>query len=362
VVRTDDHTIAQSSRYAEARSTWPEGEDDRVKFLLELASRETLDGWILIPTHDEEAAMIARHRDELATRYRVTTPTWDMLCRAYDKRRTHAFADHLGLAQPWTLFPASADDLAEAESRLPVVIKPAYKADANPLTAAKAWRVDDLAALERRWLEASRLMDPRILMIQELVPGDGDAQLSFGALCADGTVLAEITAQRTRQYPMDFGRASSFVETIVDQSVVRDARRLLEAMRFTGLVEVEFKRDARTGANLLLDVNPRAWGWQSLCGRAGVDFPYLLWLHARGRRVPTVTPRAGVRWVRLATDVMAAAGEIRAGRLTVRDYLASVRRPIEFSVFVADDPLPALYGPVAGAHLIVRRLLEGRPV
>ena len=44
----------------------------------------------------------------------------------------------------------------------------------------------------------------------------------------------------------------------------------IAAMRFTGLVESEFKRDERTGENRLLDVNPRPWGWQSLCGRAGV--------------------------------------------------------------------------------------------
>jgi len=362
VVRTDDHTIAQRSRYAAAASMWPPDEHDRVGFLLELAGREHLDGWVLIPTHDEEAAMIARHRDELATRYRVTTPPWETLRPAYDKRRTHALAGELGLGQPWTMFPASAADLVAAEPRLPVVIKPAFKAEANPLTTAKAWRVDDLATLEQRYVEAGRLVDPTILMVQELVPGDGDAQLSFGALCADGTVLADITAQRTRQYPMDFGRASSFVETIVDPSVARDARRLLRAMRFTGLVEVEFKRDARTGANLLLDVNPRAWGWQSLCGRAGVDFPFLLWLQASGQPIPAVAPTAGVRWVRMATDVAAAAGEIRAGRLTARDYVASLRGPLEFSVFVADDPLPALYGPVAGAHLVARRLLERRPL
>src|SRR3712207_7792892 len=44
-----------------------------------------------------------------------------------------------------------------------------------------------------------------------------------------------------------FGRASSYVETIDDPGVEDAARRLLGAMRFTGMVEVEFKRDARTG-------------------------------------------------------------------------------------------------------------------
>ena len=101
-----------------------------------------------------------------------------------------------------------------------------------------------------------------------------------------------------RQYPMDFGRASTCVETIDDPSLERDARRLLAAMRFTGMVEVEFKRDPASGSNLLLDVNPRAWGWQSLGARAGVDFPFLLWRLSTGESVPTTRAVAGVRWVR----------------------------------------------------------------
>ncbi|PYT21377.1 MAG: hypothetical protein DMG57_38840 [Acidobacteria bacterium] len=58
------------------------------------------------------------------------------------------------------------------------------------------------------------------------------------------------------------------------------------AMRFTGLVEIEFKRDSRDGKFKVLDMNPRVWGWHTLCGRAGVDFPYLTWLLVRGEPVP----------------------------------------------------------------------------
>jgi predicted ATP-grasp superfamily ATP-dependent carboligase len=321
-----------------------------------------VDGWVLIPTHDEEAALIARHRAELAAHYRLTTPDWAALRDAYDKRRTHALAARLGLDQPWTIVAESDDDLARAEPHLPVVVKPAFKSAHNSLTAAKAWRADDLATLRRRHGEAAALVDPRILMVQELIPGDGAGQLSFAALCAEGRVLASLTARRTRQYPMDFGRASSHVETIDDPALERHARRLLAAMRWTGMVEVEFKRDRRTGADKLLDVNPRAWGWQSLCGRAGVDFPYMLWRQACGCPVPPSRAMPGVRWVRMGTDLRAAAGELRAGRLSPRSYARSLRRPLEFAIFSADDPLPALLSPLATARLVGGRIASGRPV
>jgi len=358
LVRSDEHMLATASRYAGPRLTWPGdgSEGVRIDYLRELADREGLRGWVLIPTHDEEAALIARHHAALAECFRLTTPPWETLRDAYDKRATHRVAAELGLSQPWTMLPRGPADLAEAETRLPVVVKPAYKASANRLTVDKAWRADDLETLHQRYEEACRLVDPAILMVQELVPGDGEAQLSYAALCEDGAVLASLTARRTRQYPMDFGRASTLVETTEDPAVERDARRLLAAMRFTGLVEVESK------GGLLLDVNPRPWGWQSLGGRAGVDFPYLLWRMASGAGVPGARAEVGVRWVRMGTDMLAAVGELRSGRLSARSYVRSLRGPLEFAVFARDDPLPAFVGPLVTARMLARRMAEGRPV
>lgn len=352
VLRSDEHVLATASRYAGRRHEWPGGAAP----LCELARREGLQGWVLIPTHDEEAALIARHHAELAECFRLTTPPWETLRMAYDKRETHAVARRLGLAQPWTLVPRGEADLAQAERHLPVAIKPAYKASANRLTVDKAWRADDAQTLRRRYAEACELVDPSIVMVQELVPGGGDAQQSFAALCRDGEVLASLTARRIRQFPMDFGRASTYVETSDDPAVERDGARLLRELRFTGLVEVEFKD------GLLLDVNPRPWGWQSLGGRAGVDFPYLLWRMASGADVPSARAVPGVRWVRMGTDLLAAGGELRSRRLSARSYLRSLRGPLEFAVFARDDPLPALVGPLVTARMLARRLAEGRPV
>src|SRR4051794_37853727 len=121
IVRSDDHALAERSRFAGRVGAWPRTADGaRVAWLLELAGRERLDGWVLIPTHDEEAALIARHADALGERFRLTTPPWERLRDAYDKRRTHALAAELGLEQPWTMFPRSAADLSGAEGRFPV--------------------------------------------------------------------------------------------------------------------------------------------------------------------------------------------------------------------------------------------------
>ena len=337
VVRSDEHAVAGASRYAGPRLAWPAagGDEARVRYLLDLAERERLDGWVLIPTHDEEAALVARHHDALARRYRLTTLAVEPAPRGV-RQAVHARAGSVARARRsrGRRSPQARRTSARADGRFPVVVKPAYKEHANRLTVDKAWRADDPATLRRRYEEACELVDRSILMVQELIPGDGAAQLSFAALCDDGNVLASLTARRTRQFPMDFGRASSYVETIDDPGVERDARRLLAATRLTGIVEVEFKRDPRTGENLLLDVNPRAWGWQSLCGARGRGLPVPAVAdgeRSRGaagagrRRASAGCGWSPTCWPRRASCAPAACRQ--------RAYLRSLRRPLEFAVF-----------------------------
>ena len=357
VLQTDEHSVARYSRFAVGTARWPRGDDpERHDELLRIVERNGLTGWALIATDDEDAATMARLHPALSEHLVMTVPPWDVLEAAYDKRVMHAVAARAEIAQPATLFPGSAEQLSRVE-RFPVVVKPAHKAVPNELTAAKCWRADDRVTLSALYERACGLMDARAVMVQELVTGDG--QFSFGALCRDGRVLASLTARRTRQYPLDFGRASTFVETIEDKTVEDDARRLLAAMRLTGLVEVEFKRDPRTGANLLLDVNPRAWGWQSIGARAGVDFPYLLWQMTCALPVRAADARPGVGWMRMVFDVPAAAAALRTGQLTVRDYLRSFRRPLEHAIFAGDDPVPGLLDTVLLGSMFASRLRRG---
>src|SRR5689334_23448558 len=82
--------------------------------------------------------------------------------------------------------------------------------------------------------------------------------------------------------------------TLFPYTTLFRSRRLLSAIGYTGLVEVEYKFDVRDRRYKLLDINPRLWTWSALGSRAGVDFPYLLWQIMTGRGVRSRTPRTGV--------------------------------------------------------------------
>jgi len=272
----------------------------------------------------------------------MTTPPWESMQWGYDKRLTHQVAAKVGIEQPHTFLPANRGEVAALECEFPVVLKPAFKQNMNPFTYAKAWRADNVQTLLSCYDDACRFVDPSVIMIQEFIPGDGEQQFSYAALCADGVPLVSLTARRTRQYPLDFGRASTFVESVDLPQIEEPSRRLLKEIGSMGLVELEYKRNVRTGSYQLLDINCRMWGWHTLGRKAGVDFPYHLWQIIHGEPLPELRARSGVRWVRMLTDLQSAAAEIRRGRMSLWQYMQSLRGPLEFAIFSPDDPLPAL--------------------
>ena len=360
VLHEDGHLLATTSRYAQRSLPWVPGNDaERVDFLLDLAQKNGLEGWVLIPTGDEGAALVARHHSELAKRFRLTTPPWHILRWTYDKRLAYQLADKLQVSHPWTLYPSNRRELAEADCPFPVILKPAFRNKFNRLTAAKAWRADDRQSLLARYDKACAFVDPEVLMVQEVIPGWGEAQFSYAAICQDGRSLSSLVARRLRQFPMDFGRASTCVQTVDEPAVIEPSVRMLEAMKFTGIVEIEFKHDTRDGLHKLLDINPRVWGWHSLGARAGVDFSYLLWLQACGAAVSESRPQIGVRWVRASTDLRTVALEILRGRLSLGEYARSLHGPRESAIFSSDDPLPGLLELPLLAYLLGRRVFRG---
>ncbi len=343
-VMTDEHRLSATSRFCKHSMEWPAGSDEeRVTFLLGLAIERGLTGWAIIPSGDESAALISRHHRTLSRYFALTTPPWDVFRWAYDKHYTNEIAHMLDIGHPHTWYPANEVELAALDIVFPVILKPAYKVTLNNFTVAKAWQADSGQQLIERYHEAVEHAGPDAVMVQEIIPGGGETQLSYAALARDGNVVASVTARRTRQFPMDFGRASTFVESIVDDEVAAEARRLIKAMAFDGVVEVEFKRDPRDHRLKLLDVNPRVWGWHTLGRGAGVDFPYLLFRQAFAAPVEEVTGKPGVRWVRGLTDVPTVLKEIRARRIGPIQYLRTIRPRAEWSVLSFSDPGPALY-------------------
>ncbi|HEX4038443.1 MAG TPA: ATP-grasp domain-containing protein [Acidobacteriaceae bacterium] len=336
--------ISRVSRYATRVVRVPDILDERktVDAVLDVGRRFDLRNWVLIPTRDETVAAFSRYRDELAAFFSVTTGEWDSVQWAWDKNKTYQLAESLGIPCPQTFNPRTSAELDPLIERLPLALKPAVKENFFYATGAKAWRADTPAQLHEVYERASRQIKPEEILIQEIIPGSGQEQYSWCAFVQQGRPHSTLCARRLRQHPREFGRAATYVETIDAPEIEELSERFVRAIRYHGLVEIEYKRDPRDGQYKLLDVNARAWGFHGLGAACGVDFPWLLFADRLGLPIEPVRAPAGVGWLRLITDVPTALSDLTHGYLTLGEYFRSLRATGTESVFAASDPLPWL--------------------
>jgi D-aspartate ligase len=353
----DEYSIAQFSRYATFAVRVPRlrAEEETLECLLTLAKRHHVRGWVLYPTRDETVGALSRQYDRLASVFRLSTPKWDAAKWAWDKRKTYELARSCGIPTPRTRYPRDEAELTEFDLPFPVVVKPAIKEHFVYATKAKAWFARNTSELRQRFSEACELVGPGEVMIQEWIPGDGGHQFAFCSFFKNRSPLAGMTVRRLRQHPLDFGRASTYVETIDLPELEQLSTRLLRAINFYGLSELEYKYDARDGHYKLLDFNARCWGYHSLGANAGTDFPRLIFEDLCERPPSPRRAAAGIRWIRLITDVPTGLLEIRRGRIRPAEYVRSVMTCDVESVFTREDWLPAVAEIALIPYLIYKR-------
>jgi predicted ATP-grasp superfamily ATP-dependent carboligase len=360
VVVDDELSIGRFSRFTTraVRAADLRDEAPCIATLLELGRRDGLDGWVLFPTREETVVALSRHRDTLRERFRVPTPPWETVRWAWDKRGMQTVAERLGIptARTWTLNGHGDATAIPDDARYPLVIKPAIKEHFIYATGDKAWRADTPDELAARATQAAAIVGPGEVLVQELIPGDGQMRFAYCTFFKDGAPVASLTVRRQRQHPPQFGRASTLVESLDVPELEEPSTRFLREIGYYGLVELEYMLDERDGAYKLLDVNARTWGYHSIGPAAGVDFPWLLFADQLGIAVSAPRRgRAGVRWVRLVTDTPTAVVEMLGGRLPVRRYLASMRPLHVESVFCRDDPVPGVAELGLVPYLMVKR-------
>jgi D-aspartate ligase len=221
-----------------------------------------------------------------------------------------------------------------------VILKPAVNHHFFPQTNLKALAANDSVELHRTFMQMLQYIPASEILIQERIPGNGENQFSYCGICDHGRVSVSLVAQRRRQYPVEFGNASTFVETTSQPEIEHGGRTFLESIGFDGMGEVEFKFDRRDGKYKILDVNSRPWGWHTLGQAAGVDFSYVLWMQKVGLPLAAHQKLRPAAWVREITDAVAILKAQSRGTEIKRLLNAMLHRKLICATFSFSDPIP----------------------
>ena len=355
ILVTDDNPLPKLSRYVRRSYSWPGASSPHAeKWLIAFAVEHGLQDWLLIPCADPEVKCVAVHLASLRSVFKIVSSDWTALQQLCDKRQLAKTAAAAGVEFPKD-YPIGAvhDDCAKIQ--FPVVLKPAMRLQRNRFTSSKAWRANSSDELKQLHSRAAGFVGNDQVLLQELVPGGGESQFSYAALWYANAPVAEMTARRSRQFPVEFSHTSTMVEVVENDAVKVAGRRLLTSIGFEGLVEIEFKRDTRDGSYKVLDVNPRPWSWFALCPAAGLDFPFLMRNLILGKTVDAIHPGDDHVWVHLSKDILVALQLMFRGELDPFTYVNSIRRRPVFAAFDWDDPFPGIMELPLALYRIVRR-------
>jgi predicted ATP-grasp superfamily ATP-dependent carboligase len=355
---SNDNPLPGWSRHIERRLDWPGGDDAAAATcLLELARTHGLDGYLLVPGGDPEVRLVSQSIGRLSSCYRIMLPAWDSLKFVCEKPLLYRRAAELKLHIPTTYVFNSMEQAAGSDIRFPVVLKPNMGGGHDRFSRAKVVRADDRVSFLSAYKDAAEQIGIDNVVVQELIMGGGESQFSYAALWHRGAPVAEFSARRVRQYPIEFGYTSTFVEVVEEPEVIDAGRRILESIGHKGLVEIEFKRDPRDGKLRVLDVNPRPWSWFGLAAGAGLDLGAMLWEVANGRKTTPISARPKASWMYLVRDTVVAGRLMSSGRLSLRDYLRSFARVRSWAAFSVRDPLPGLLDvPLTAWRVLTRRI------
>jgi predicted ATP-grasp superfamily ATP-dependent carboligase len=153
--------------------------------------------------------------------------------------------------------------------------------------------------------------------------------------------VACFTGRKHRILPVHAG-SGCFVESVVIEPLIESGLRMLRELRYTGIANINYKRDPRDGRFRLLEINPRVSQWNILAARCGVNIPWLAYAEQAG--LPLEAPgrqREGVFYVNWVNDRASFRGYRAEGSLGVIDYARTLlRRPMVYQLLDFSDPWP----------------------
>lgn len=303
----------------------------------------------VIPCSDDAVELIARHRQTIEGFGHRCPPGNDaMLLDMLDKEATAATAARAGVAAPRVRAVGTIEELRAAteEFGFPCGVKPRHS---HRFTRSHAGLkgVTLLGPRDVDVLAAPLVAGTGDVLVTEIVPGHDPVFSSYNTyLDEDGTHLFEITKQKLRQYPIDFGRGTAH-RTVHLPDVMALGRAFLRSAGLVGFGNVEFRVDARDDELKLIECNVRLTAANALLTAAGCDVAWVVFRRTTGQVVEATDGfREGLMMLHPVRDIRAAQAYRRTGDsaadVSVRAVLDEHRGPRCHPVWSRQDPVPLL--------------------
>jgi len=266
----DPFSLGLYSNYLDARYLVPYGDSpDYIEHIKEIVKKHKIT--ILLPMSDEEVTALSFKKKEFENMgVSIPISSNNVITIADDKLSTTRIAKEIGIPVPATIELNDIDTVDFSMITYPALLKPRRERGGKGISI-----VNNKEELMKNYYSLSKKYKDG-LMLQEYVPGNrGSIYLFAGLFDKKGNLKASFMSRSIRT-KFDFGGPGEGGEPVIDQVLKEQSLKLLNSIgKWFGPINVEFKRNAVTNELVLLEINPRYWGYSYLATAAGINFPLL---------------------------------------------------------------------------------------
>jgi D-aspartate ligase len=315
---------------------------------------------VIIPSTDYAAIFLADHYGRLQRSFIFLEQSPELLRKLYSKREMYYLAKQHGVFTAETSFPLCRQDVLTflETATFPLVLKAIDGTRLDARCGKKMFIVNSANELLDLY---DALEDPRTpnLMLQEYIAGVDDSVWMFNAYFnRNSECLIAHTGKKLRQCPAFSGYTSLGV-CMRNDVVHETATRFLRGLNYSGLVDIDFRYDARDRTYKMLDVNPRLGAtFRLFVAENDLDLARAYYLDMTGQRVPPASVKEGRKWIVGDLDFASSLRYYKCGQLKPIEWLASLRGIEDSAFFAIDDPIPFFVRVASDIRDISKRIVR----
>jgi predicted ATP-grasp superfamily ATP-dependent carboligase len=291
---------------------------------------------VFICTADAFVTALGRHEQELRGYY-TFSPAAAVQAALTSKETQYELAVRHGFPHPRTAYIRARADLLAfiQEAHFPCLLKPLSHREWGSLPSDSPLFNQKVVVAETadqllNYYALSEPYRPNVIA-QEIIQGpDWEKYCYFGVYARDGSLLGNAVVRELRCHPIFFGVPTA-LKPVIDEEITSLCDRFFRATGYSGICEIEMKRDTRDGKIKLIEVNARFTGAGDCAIYMGVETGWLHYLDLIGRNpAPATAKHFDFHHVMLKPEFIAVPRYLSKGILKWRDVAAVYRGPVKF--------------------------------
>lgn len=314
---------------------------EMINLLLKIAENKNITDWLIIPCNDYAVENLSINQEKLSPYYKMFVPQKEDIYNIINKKNLLNIASNVGVNIPTTCYSYNIEKAKTM--RFPLLLKGNYGLSFFRSTHRKAIQVDSFPELQNTLSALNQSINLDDIMIQELIPDTpGEKVVSFTCFSINGHILSYWMGRKLREHPIKYGTATSAI-SINFPELVRLSKPLLQALKYTGVCEIEYMKDHRDNKYYLIEINPRTWLWVGLAKACGIDFVKMEYSLASGLDIEYPDSyQTGLMWINSFTDFFYGFKSILSGQETIGNYIKSLSHKKIHAVWSFKDILPGV--------------------